>query len=159
MAITVSRPVAAAPHLLFAVIADIRSRSRVITAVSRVEMLSEGPVQLGTRFREWRIVGGREHGSVFSVTAVEAPRTLTLKGERDGMEFIVAYRIEGLDVGSRLTLTFRRDRAPLAIRLRDLARALTRRGIRQDLERELADIAGAAVRSSFPRARSGNQHR
>ncbi len=156
MAITVSRPVAAAPHLLFAVVADIRSRARVIEAVSRVEMLTEGPVQLGTRFREWRSFGGRETESVFSVAAVEAPRVLGLKGEWDNREFVVEYRIEALDVGSRLYLSFRGNRVPLGMWLRNLARGATGRGMRRDLERELAELAAAAVRSSFPRARSGN---
>lgn len=156
MAITISRPVAAAPHLLFAVVADIRGRARVIGAVSRVEMLSEGPVQLGTRFRERRSLGGRETESVFSVAAVEAPRVLRLKGERADTEFVIEYRIEALDVGCRLLLSFHGARGPLGTWLKDLAHGVTARRIRRDLERELADLAAAAVRSSFPSARSGN---
>lgn len=46
---------------VFAIFTDLPSASENITAITAMEMLTEGPVGKGTRWRETRVMFGKEH--------------------------------------------------------------------------------------------------
>ena len=83
-----------------------RALARDHTGIERVEILTPGPVAVGTRFRETRIMFGRRATEEMTVAELDPPRRLVLTAYNHG----TAYRAEHLFApegdGTGLTLIF-----------------------------------------------------
>jgi len=86
--ITVEAIIHAPPDVTFALVAGIPGWPRVISGIQSVDMLTPGPVAVGTRFRETRVIFGRQATEEMTVAEIEAPRRLILTAFNHG----TAYR-------------------------------------------------------------------
>lgn len=66
--IRMSTTIQAPPERAFAAFADFPHAARSVSGIERIEMLTDGPVGAGTRFRETRIMFGREATEEMKVT-------------------------------------------------------------------------------------------
>lgn len=66
--ICLTRTITAPVDVVFRTIADIREFSKVIPEITNVEFLSAQQIGVGTRFRETRLMKGREMHTVLDVT-------------------------------------------------------------------------------------------
>jgi Polyketide cyclase / dehydrase and lipid transport len=148
MQIELHKSVAARPAVVFKTVADIMDWPRIIRSVVGVELLSTGRVRAGTRIRVNRIMYGHEMVEGLEIETFERPRRLRLVGESRGMHYERDHLIDALHVGSRLSLIFRNrpetssDRAA-----QDFFTPLMQINLRDELERDLADLAAAASQS------------
>lgn len=69
----------ASPDRVFAAMTDPEAMSRWMPNLVGIEALSEGPLQVGSRFRETRRMFGREATEHFEVTGYEPDRRLVLR--------------------------------------------------------------------------------
>jgi hypothetical protein len=149
MQIELHKTVAAKPPAIFRTVADIMDWPRIVRSVAAVELLSTGRVRAGTRVRLRRIVFGHEMIEELEVETLERPRRLRLVGENRGMHYERDHLIDALHVGSRLTLIFRdRPEAAPARAAQDFITPFMQVNLRDELERDLVDLATAAVRSA-----------
>jgi hypothetical protein len=125
--------VAASPERVFAAIADIDRMHEWSQGLVRLERLTDGPVGVGTRWRETRRVLGREGSEVFEVTGLEAGRSLDLYVDgKQGSSRRGAYRFHYLvdrrEGGSLVLVTGEIEGMGIAARLfrRQLERAVAR---------------------------------
>lgn len=72
---------------VFAACTDFANMPERIGGIERVEMLSEGPVGVGTRFRETRIMFKREATEEMQVSAFERDRSYTLACDSCGCAY------------------------------------------------------------------------
>jgi len=82
--IHLSKHVAAEPERVFAAYADIPNAAKHIEGIIRVEMLTNGPVGVGTRFRETRMMFKKEHNEEMEVTAFSPGRSYSVTCESCG---------------------------------------------------------------------------
>ena len=66
---TVKKHVNAPPELVFAKASDFANAPSFIGAIKKVEILTPGPIQAGTRFKETRVMFKREATEEMEVTA------------------------------------------------------------------------------------------
>lgn len=59
--------------------------------ITRLEKMSEGPVRLGTRYRETRKMGGKEHTATLEVTAFEERKVYAGTVEEKGVRGTYTY--------------------------------------------------------------------
>jgi len=59
--INISRTIAAPLDLVFQTVSDVRNFRDAVPHITHVEFLSDNQVGAGTRFRETRLMNGREH--------------------------------------------------------------------------------------------------
>ncbi len=104
--VTVERTIAAPPERVFAVSSDIPRWAEVVPAIQRIEMLTDGPVGVGTRFRETRLMFGREETETMEVLEFEAPRRYVLGAESHGSRYRTEFRFEPAGEGTRLVFDF-----------------------------------------------------
>ena len=109
--IAVHHHVEASPQEVFAVAADFPNAARVIQAIEKVEMLTEGPVGVGTRFRETRTMFGKEATEEMEVAVFEPPHRYVLHAESHGSKYVSGLTFEPEDAGTRVTMHF--DAEPL----------------------------------------------
>ena len=66
--ITVTRTIDALPEVVFRTVADIRQYSKAVPGIVKYEFLSELQSGVGTRFRQTRVMDGKESKTELEVT-------------------------------------------------------------------------------------------
>jgi carbon monoxide dehydrogenase subunit G len=101
-----SRPVAAPPARVFEVVSDLRNTAGRVKGITKMEVLTEGPVRKGTRFRETRKMFGRDATEEMEITAFDPPRSYTMECKNHGCHYVSEFRVKPTAAGSELELSF-----------------------------------------------------
>jgi uncharacterized protein YndB with AHSA1/START domain len=104
--ITAERTIAATPERVFAAATDIAHFAEIVPAIERVELLTDGPVGVGTRFRETRVFFGREASETMEMLEFEPPRRYLLGAESHGSRYRTEFRFEPAGQGTRVVFDF-----------------------------------------------------
>jgi len=105
--ITVSRQFESSPEIAFAVVSDFPNAADFVDGIIKVEMLTEGPVEVGTQVRETRIMMGREATEEMTVTTMDHPSLFVVEAFSHGTQYITTYSIKPNDDGANVTLVFK----------------------------------------------------
>lgn len=109
----IERTIAAPPETVFSRCSDFENSADVVEGIDKVEMLTDGPVGPGTRFRETRTMFGREATEEMEVGAFDPPRRYTLVAESHGARYHSEFLFEEVPEGTRVRLTF--DATPVTV--------------------------------------------
>ncbi len=91
---TISRRVEAPIDAVFDVFSDIPQAHEMIDQITAIEMLTDGPVGVGTRWRETRMMFKRAATEEMEVTAFEPGRSYTVGCRSCGCEYESTWRFE-----------------------------------------------------------------
>ncbi len=119
-----------------------------IRAITKVEIVTPGPVGAGTHFREWR---GRQMVDM-EITAWSPPRSYTLRGYAMGTEFSSQIRCVPDGSGTRLEMEVRVSPKTLCAKLLSPLMWLMSRLMVKACAKDIGDIAAAAERGDTPNA-------
>jgi hypothetical protein len=114
-----------------------------ITAITKVEILTPGPVGAGTRFREWR---GRQVVDM-EIAAWSPPRSYSLRGYALGTEFTSEIRCVPEGSGTRLEMEVYVRPQTFGAKLLSPLMWLMSKLMVKSCAKDLGDIAAAAERS------------
>jgi carbon monoxide dehydrogenase subunit G len=103
---TLEKHIAAPPARVFAAASDFQNAPQRIRGIERVEMLTSGPVGVGTRFKETRVMFKKEATEEMEVTAFDPPRSYTLGCESCGCRYSTVLRFTPKDAGTDVSFTF-----------------------------------------------------
>jgi len=95
--------IARPPQDVFAVLADPTRATEFIDNIKASTKLTDGPVGVGTRFRETRIVRGKEASADLLVSAYEPNTHVGISTEAEGITVEDHYRLAPDAGGTRLT--------------------------------------------------------
>ncbi len=105
--VTIREQIAAPPEQVFAVASDFANVPKAIKGIVRVEMLTSGPVGVGTRFRETRKMFGKEASEEMTVAELEPPRRYVLVAESHGSRYRSELCFEPAGAGTEVVMNFR----------------------------------------------------
>lgn len=91
---------------VFALCSDFANAPASIPGITRVEMLTPGPVGVGTKFKETRKFGGSEATEQMEVTSFSPPTGYTLACDSHGTDYVSTFRFEPAGAGTRVSLDF-----------------------------------------------------
>lgn len=94
----------ATPITVFDVVSDVENSPDRIEWYEKVEMLTEGPVRVGTKWRETRRMNKRESIEEWEMTAFESPNYFSAYCDSHGYDVEWTMRVTPEGDGSRLTL-------------------------------------------------------
>jgi hypothetical protein len=132
--------------VVFATMMDIARWPAFIRGIERVEMLTDGPVRVGTRFRETRTMFGRSASEDMAVAELAPPFRLVLTAENHGTRYVVTHEVTPAPNGARLVLTFAGTPVTAAARLFSIIGFLFMGAVRRKLEDDLAQVKAEAER-------------
>jgi hypothetical protein len=133
----------APPDRMWAMASDFANASGRIKAITKVEMVTPGPVGVGTHFREWR---GRQMVDM-EIAAWSPPRSYTLRGYAVGTEFVSEIRCVPDGSGTRLEMEIHVRPQTFGAKLLSPLLALMTKAMVKSCSKDLADIAAAAERA------------
>ncbi len=149
---TLTQHIKAPADSVWKVVADIPGSAATLSGVESIQMLTDGPYAVGTRWKETRTMLGRSETVEMWVSQAEAPTSgrggsTTVKALQGGADYTSRFALAERDGGTDLTLTFgaevikptRFSRIMLAV-FGPLGMRITRKALTKDL----ADIAAKA---------------
>ncbi|MGC5616408.1 SRPBCC family protein [Georgenia sp. Z1491] len=145
--LTLTRDIAAPPDAVWQILTDPAGSEQVLSGVSSIEMLTDGPYRVGTRWKETRsFMGGSETEEMW-VTAVDEPRSTVLAAEARGATYGTTFHLEPIPTGTRLTMEFGGEETDGGLIKRVLMTVPNRLGLmmaKKMMRQDLVDIAAAA---------------
>ncbi len=107
----------APPDVVFDTALDIPRWPAIISAITSTEMLSEGPLQVGSRFRETRIMFGREASEDMTIAELDRPRRYVFTAENHGARYLSEHDLIPDGEATRFIMRFSGTPASLTARL------------------------------------------
>jgi len=143
--ITMERDVAAPPQKVWAIVTDLSTTAEVITAITALERTDGGSdFEVGTAWRETRVMFGRESTESMAVTAIDEGRSYTVESISRGVHYTSIMKVVATGEGSHLAWEFRAEATTLSGKLMSVFGKLFESTTRKALLQDLDDIAAAA---------------
>lgn len=98
-----SEHIARSPRDVFEVISNPTEATKFLDNIKESRKLTEGPIAVGTMFRETRVVGGKEASADLLVNAFEPNAHVGISTEAEGIKVDYHYRLSPEGDGTRLT--------------------------------------------------------
>jgi len=130
----------APPDRIWAMASDFAHAAGRIKAITKVEIVTPGPVGAGTRFREWR---GRQMVDM-EIVAWSPPRSYSLRGYAAGTEFTSEIRCVPDGSGTRLEMEVHVRPQTFGAKLLSPLISLMSKVMVKSCAKDLGDIAAAA---------------
>jgi carbon monoxide dehydrogenase subunit G len=155
MKFNIRRHIDAPPERAFAVASDFENIADRIRGITKVEMLTDGPVGVGSRFAETRVVFKREAVEEMEVIAFDSPASYALACESCGCAYRFEFRFTPSGSGTEVEVQL--DAEPLtfmakvfSVIFRPLMK-LCLKEIRKDLDDLAAAVEGPKASDAAPR--------
>ena len=104
--LTVTEQIAAPREAVFDKLIDYANCAETISAITKVEVLTEGEVGVGTRFRETRVMFGKEASEEMEIAEFDRPSLLVYTAASHGCSYRSTHRLVEKDGGTELSLEF-----------------------------------------------------
>jgi uncharacterized protein YndB with AHSA1/START domain len=108
--VTVSDYIDAPVDEVFRRFTDVEHGAGLVSGIRRIEMLTTGPVRLGTRWRETREVMGVTDSAEMEITSFERNRTYTITHHKAGMRIETTFWFEPTATGTKVGVEFELER-------------------------------------------------
>ena len=112
-ALEVSVDIAAPQAEVFAAAADVSRWAERVSAITKVEMLTDGPIGEGTRFRETRKMFGKEASEEMEFREFDPPNGYVLVAESHGSRYRSGHRFAPADAAGATRVTMFFEAEPL----------------------------------------------
>lgn len=142
--ITASTWIAAPQSEVFACASDLANAGRWLTGVKNIEMLTTGPMAVGTKWRETRVLGGRESTEEMTVSAFHPPRSYTVKCDSHGANFTSVLMCEPDRGGTIVSMDMQIRPVSFVAKLMSPLMRMMAGKLRKCLSQDLADLKRAA---------------
>lgn len=138
----------AQPERVYEAVTDLAGAAERINAIKSLEVLTEGPFGVGTRFRETRVMFGKEATEEMEISAVTPGVCYTTEAESCGSHYTCEVRVTPDGDGCTLSMTM--DTKPMTFIAKVMAVVMTPvmgRVVKKMFAKDLEDIK-AAVESA-----------
>lgn len=143
---TVQAPVAR----VWDVLTDVAHADQTLGEVTKVELLTDGPYRVGTRWRETRRMFGKEATEQMQVTVVEPQTRTVVEADSSGVHYVTEFTLAPApENATRLAVSFTALQAQAGPVQRALWAVVGRLGAKATekmMAKDLQDIAARAER-------------
>lgn len=99
-----TKHIKANPDRTFEIFTDFESAERRIEGIKKLELLTDGPIGKGTRFRETRTMFGKETTEEMEITDFRPGRSYTVGGESCGSVWSSTFKFAPNDDGTEVSM-------------------------------------------------------
>lgn len=142
--LTMQKHVNAPPETVFRVATDLDNWSDFIRGIERIERLTDGPMRVGTRYRETRKMFGKESTEEFEVTGFDAPREFAVQAYTCGALFVSRHRFVPDISGTLVELTLESKPQSIIARLMAPLGKLMMGSMKKLIDADLDDLKAIA---------------
>jgi len=143
--LTFETTIDATPDVVWDHVVGLERWPDVMNAITKVEVLTNGPIGVGTTFRETRVMFGREESQEMTISEFHEPSRLAFDAEAHGCKYHTQKRFEPIGSGqTRLVMEFGAEPQTLVAKiLGAITGPLAKGSVCKGIEGDLADIKAA----------------
>jgi len=142
---SVTRHIEAPPETVFDIATDLEHVAEHVRGIERIELLTPGPVDIGTKWRETRKMMGREATEVLEVKVFDSPRKYVVGCESCGCYFESTFTFVPSGSGTDVTLDVHTKALTLMAKIMSpIGNLMMGNTMRKCLEDDLEDVKRAA---------------
>lgn len=143
-ALTYSMRIDAPVDRVFTIAADIPNAAGRISGITKVELETDGPIGKGTRFRETRVMFGKEHTETLEITEFDPPRSYSVGCDSCGVLWDSRFTFTPEAGGTRVDLVMKSTpRTLMAKVMGALTAPMMRKTMDKCINSDLADLKRA----------------
>ena len=116
-------------------------------------MLTDGPVRLGTRFKETRVMFGKEATETMEVVEFKPPHGYALGCQSHGCRYRSDFQFKPNAGGTRVEMTFEATPRTLLARMMGFLTAPMIKGVAKCMEKDLEDLKASLEGKPAPAVR------
>jgi hypothetical protein len=139
-----SKPIRADVATVFAVFSDLAGAAERVRGIQKLEVLTEGSVGAGTRFRETRIFFKKEATEELEISVYQPGERMVVTCDSCGCHYETEYRFRPTDEGTLVELEMTTTPRTFLAKLMQPVGKLMAGAMRRCMEEDLADLATAA---------------
>lgn len=152
--VSMSIRIDASQQRVFDVFTDLHSASVNITAIEKLEVLTDDPIGKGTRFAETRIMFGKPQTETLEITEWNPPQSYTVDLESYGTRYSTRFTFKpdasgGQSEATLVDVTLTATPLRFAARLMSIMLVFMKSGFRKMFAKDLADLKAAAEGQSI----------
>ena len=142
--VCLSKHVNAAPDVVFAIASDFANAPGRIKGITKLELLTPGPVGVGTRFRETRVMFGKEATEEMTIVAFDPPRSYEFSAQSCGSAYRTTFRFTPEAGGTRIDFEFHARAVSFVAKLFTPLFWLMKGMLRKCVDKDIEDLKKAA---------------
>lgn len=96
--------IACPPKRVFEFISDSNNAPKIVPSVKSMVKLTDGPSKVGTRYRETRLMHGKEQHTELEVKEYVEPAIYAMQNVTDGIETVYRYKLRPERDGTHIDL-------------------------------------------------------
>lgn len=125
---------------VFALISDLEGAADRIEGITKIEMLSEGPIGVGTRWRETRRMFKRDATEEMEISAFDPPSSYEATCESCGCTFTHEFRCTPENGGTKVTVTMLTKANTIMAKLMAPMGFLMKGAMKKCVQKDLEDL-------------------
>jgi len=106
MKILASCQIAAPKSKVFETFSDLQNLSKNVTTITKIELLNSEEIGVGTRFKETRVMFGKESSEIMEITKFEPHDNFREEAESGGMHYISDWSFFETDGYTTVSIEF-----------------------------------------------------
>ena len=140
---------------VFQLAADFPNAAQFISGITKVELLTDGPIGVGTVFKETRKMFGKEAAEEMTVTVYDPPKRYALECESCGCHYHTEFLFTSENQGTDVTVTFEATSLNWFARLTSILFRPMMKMCMKAVEKDLDDLEAALERSATVKSSQG----
>lgn len=140
MQVQVSKFINAPVEKVFDVFSDITQIENRIEGITKIEILSDVTSGVGTRWRETRMMFGREATEEMEISALTPNKSYEVVAESRGTKYHTIYTFTSQSDGTQVNMVFSGEAVSFAAKLMTPMAYLLKGTIRKALEKDMDEL-------------------
>jgi carbon monoxide dehydrogenase subunit G len=140
MEVQLSKTINAPVEKVFDVFSDITQIENRIKGITKVEILSDVKSGVGTRWRETRVMFGRQATEEMEISALEANRSYDVVAESRGMKYHTNYTFTPQGDGTHVEMVFSGQPVSIMAKLMTPLAYLMKGTIRKAMDKDMDEL-------------------
>ena len=129
---------------MFEVFTDLSRAEERISAIVKLEILTDGPVGVGTRFRETRRMFKRESTEEMEVTDLEPGASYAIGGEACGCAYLTDFQFEEDGLATNVNVHFSSRSLTFMAKIMSPVGLLMMGAVKKAFDKDLEELKAAA---------------
>ena len=140
MEVRLSKSINAPIEKVFDVFSDIGQIENRISGITKIEILSDVKSGAGTRWRETRVMFGREATEEMEISALEANKSYDVVAESRGMKYHTQYTFSPQGDGTQVEMVFSGQAVSLVAKMMTPLAYLMKGTIHKAMDKDMDEL-------------------
>ena len=140
MKIKVSGQIKADNDKVFQAFTDLSNLEHNVEAIKGIEILTDGEIGIGTKFKETRVMFGQESSETMEITEYRPFEYFREEAKSGGMHYVTEWRFDGNENETMVSITFSATPTTFSARLMNLVFILLAGSMKKAFLKDMADL-------------------